>query len=166
MASQVPRPDAITTSDITKVTLVHDLFARQLKRKFETPKKIINLDGKPHDSTLTVTHAYVSYIGSSDGNGYVASYSLEDCQLVVLKFTSQDPHLSVREGANLWVAAQGGKVLQLKNPGLETLNTYSIPSPRIFMSYDNTSPEMHSEMVSLRGAELCVLQGTEVYSLT
>lgn len=46
--------------------------------------------------------------------------------------------LSVREGANLWVTAQGGKVLQLKTPGLETLRTYSLPSPHgIFMSYNN-----------------------------
>lgn len=88
---QVRRPLATTTCDITKVTLVHDMYTRQLKCKFETPSNIINMGGKPYDATLSITHAYVSYIGSSDGTGYIASYSLKDCRLVSLKITAQGP---------------------------------------------------------------------------
>lgn len=138
MVAESAVPQKIVTScDIDNVTVVHDVLTRRELCKIVPPAQVAREGGRPHDATTDGEYAYVSYIGAS-GGGYVASYYSRTCDLISFVKTAADPHLAVRPGSRLWVAAQGGEVLSFETPYLTRLSIdASLPSPHgIFLSFD------------------------------
>lgn len=90
------RPVAVTSSDIDNVTTIHDLASLRLVDTLPLPPLVMELGGKPHDLTISGFFAFVTYLGTSDGKGYVASYirARGHYRFFRLLETAADPHVS------------------------------------------------------------------------
>ncbi|MEM7534674.1 MAG: hypothetical protein AAF639_21020, partial [Chloroflexota bacterium] len=85
---------------------------------------------KPHDITLTASHAIVSLIGGEDAtNDWLVKISGETYQEVARLEVPIDPHLMHwgLEGSQLYVAAQAGKVFQIDPDSFEITAELDIP---------------------------------------
>lgn len=142
----VDYPIVVTTCDIDNVTVVHDLTTRRLLATLERPQEAVDAGAKPHDVTTNANYIFVSYLGTTDGAGYVASYDAFTFDLIAVRKTVADPHVAIRGETNLYIAAQGGKVLKLSVPDLEIIKSSTRPTPHgMFISNDSsisTSPTL------------------------
>lgn len=119
-----------TTCDIDNETIVYDITTRRKLAVIPRPPVVARLGGFPHDVSASVEYGFVTYIGNSDGSGYVASYDAKTFELVGLRKTADDPHVAIRDNTQLSVAAQGGEVLFLSVPDLKLLSrSRDQPSP-------------------------------------
>eukprot|EP00892_Ulva_mutabilis_P009289 jgi/Ulvmu1/6732/UM030_0067.1 len=134
------RPIAVTTSDLDNVTSIHDMASLRLIDTIPLPPIVAELGGKPHDLTASGYFVFITYIGTTDGrgrrSGYVASYirSGRKYRLFGLLETAPDPHVAIRDGTELVVAAQGaadgdGEVLFVRAPELVVIKRFVQPSP-------------------------------------
>lgn len=89
------RPVAAAVSDIDNVVTVYDARSLRLIDTLPLPDVVAGLGGKPHDVTVSDLLVYVSFLGTSDGRGYVASYirSGNKYHLLRLLDTEPDPHV-------------------------------------------------------------------------
>lgn len=134
-------PTVWTACDIANVTVVHDATTKRLLATIPVPQQIQALGARPHDVTVNFKYGFISYIGASDGNGYVASYDTRNGSFALLSLlkTRSDPHVAIRGSQfNLFIAAQGGQVLKVKVPSLEVVaEDLTQPSPHgMFLSVD------------------------------
>lgn len=131
-------PLAYSTCDIDNLVVVHDIRSRRKLCTIERPKEIADLDAKPHDVTGIGKYVFVTFVGASNGFGYVASYNVKRCKLITYIRTAKDPHIAVRQRTRLWIAAQGGEVLSRSVPILAPLsNDTSQSSPHgMFISFN------------------------------
>lgn len=130
------RPVALTSSDIANESVIHDLRSLRVVDKLPLPPLVMELGGKPHDLTISGFFAFVTYLGTSDGRGYVASYIRTGGKYHFFKLleTAADPHVAIRDGTELVIAAQGpadgdGEVLFVRAPELVVVKRHSQPSP-------------------------------------
>lgn len=132
------RPKSFTVCDIDNVTIVHDIRSRRVHCLLTMPKRLLKLGAKPHDVTADKRFAFVTYVGSVNGFGYVASYRIGNCRLITFIKTARDPHVAIRPPGTLWIAAQGGEVLSRTVPQLKPLSAdMSQTSPHgMFISYN------------------------------
>ena len=138
--SSVPFPLLWTTCDKDDVTVVHDLTTRRKLAEIPLPETVRRLGGFPHDVSSNKDYGFVTYIGNSDGAGYVASYDSTTFQLIKLIRTAEDPHIAIRDTTQLAIAAQGGEVILVSIPDLKELNRDDRqPSPHGTIITNDTS---------------------------
>ena len=146
----VTYPLSYTVCDIDRVTLVHDLTTRRLLATIPLPPVVSSLEGKPHDVTANADYAFITYIGSKDGAGYVASYDTINFNLINVIKTAVDPHVAIRKpnakhsSTELMIAAQGGEVLLVNVPDLSEI------------SRDDDQPSPHGMFIGQFGQMLYI----------
>lgn len=136
--TNVKYPIVVTSCDIGNVTVVHDLTTRRLLATLERPQDATDAGAKPHDVTTNAHYIFVTFLGTEDGAGYIASYDAFTFELIAVLETVADPHLAIRDETHLFVAAQGGEVLKVSVPDLEVIKSWHRPSPHgMFISNDS-----------------------------
>jgi DNA-binding beta-propeller fold protein YncE len=134
----VDYPIAATTCDIDNVIIVHDLTTRRELAVMERPQEAIDAGAKPHDVTTNGDYIFVTFLGTADGAGYVASYDTVTFELVSVLETAADPHVAIRGDTDLFIAAQGGVVYKVSVPDLTILSSTDRPSPHgMIVSFDS-----------------------------
>lgn len=85
----------MTSSDIDGSSTVHDLKSLKLLDTLPLPPRISELGGKPHDLTVSGYFIFITYLGTSDGNGYVASFIRTGGKYHLFRIleTKADPHV-------------------------------------------------------------------------
>lgn len=133
---QSPHPLVFTACDIDNVVVVHDVRSRRRVCKMQMPDIVRHAGGKPHDVTSSGNYAYVTFVGTSDGAGYVASYVARSCKLISVIKTAEDPHVAIRPGTKVFITAQGGELLMRSVPHLRPIRRMELPSPHgIFVGF-------------------------------
>eukprot|EP00892_Ulva_mutabilis_P009288 jgi/Ulvmu1/6731/UM030_0066.1 len=129
-------PVAVTSSDVANESAVYDMRTLRLIDTIPLPPVVAELGGKPHDLTISGYFIFITYLGTSDGRGYVASYirSGGKYHLLSVLETAADPHVAIRDGTELVIAAQGaadgdGEVLFVRAPELVVIKRFVQPSP-------------------------------------
>eukprot|EP00892_Ulva_mutabilis_P009284 jgi/Ulvmu1/6728/UM030_0063.1 len=138
-------PVAVTSSDVDNMVAVHNMRTLSLIDMLPLPPLVASLGGRPHDVTASGYFIFVTYLGTSDGRGYVASYirSGRRYQFLRLIETAEDPHVAIRDGTDLIIAADGGtekdgEVLFLRAPELVVVKRDVQPSPHgVFITFDS-----------------------------
>ena len=85
----------MTSSDIDGASAVYDLDRLRLLDTIPLPPIVRQLGGKPHDLTISGFFVFITYLGTSDGNGYVASYLRSGDKYLFFRMlqTKADPHV-------------------------------------------------------------------------
>lgn len=133
-------PIIATTCDIDNVIVVHDLTTRRLLGTMQPPQAVVDAGAKPHDITTNGDYIFATFLAGENGVGYVASYSADDFSLMAVFETAADPHVSIRDDSNLFIAAQGGDepgfVITVSVPDLVVINSVTLPSPHgMFLAF-------------------------------
>lgn len=88
-------PVAVTTSDIANESAIYDMRSLRLLDTLPLPPIVAALGGKPHDLTISGYFVFITFLGTSDGRGYVASYIRSGRRYHLLRIleTAADPHV-------------------------------------------------------------------------
>lgn len=136
-------PQVWTACDVARVVTVHLAGSRKRVATLRVPSDARRLGAKPHDVTAGWRYGIASFIGASDGRGYVAAWDSASFRLSGVLRTRKDPHVALRGDSHLFVVAQGdsdqnGEVLMVKLPSMKVLKRdASQPSPHgMFISWD------------------------------